>query len=113
MSAPNKGGRPKGAKDAKPRVTAARKLAADAASEGILPAEIMLRVARHYWGLATDENGTITNEGEAAKAFDAAEKAAPYFNSKLATVQHTGKDGGAIQADLTVRFVASGASKPA
>jgi hypothetical protein len=106
-------GRKAGSKDSKPRVTAARKLAAAATAEGISPAEMMLRTAQHLWGKATDEAGTVIDLDMATKACAIAEKAAPYFNPKLATIAHTGEGGGAIQADLTVRFVASGASKPA
>lgn len=61
-----------------------REIADKAAQEGITPLEFMLDVLR-------DE----------AKPFDArcwaAEKAAPYIHAKLASVEHTGEDGGPLQ----------------
>lgn len=38
---------------------------------------------------------------------DMAKAAAPYCHSKLATVEHTGKDGAPIDHSITVRFVAA------
>lgn len=61
-----------------------REVAEKAASEGLTPLEFMLNVLR-------DE----------AAPFDsrcwAAEKAAPYVHAKLASVEHTGEDGGPLQ----------------
>ena len=90
-------GRKPGSKDSKPRETLARKIAAAAAEEGILPAEIMLRTARHLWAAATDpKTGEVIDTMQALGAVAVAEKAAPYFNPKLASVEVAGKDGGAI-----------------
>lgn len=36
---------------------------------------------------------------------DMAKAAAPYIHPRLQAVEHTGKDGGAINADIVVRFV--------
>ena len=101
-------GRKAGSKDSKPRVTAARKIAAAAADEGITPAEIMLRTARHLWAEATDECGRVTNLERALAASAVAEKAAPYFNPKLASVEHTGKDGGPIQTEAAATIDVTG-----
>lgn len=100
------GGRPKGAKDKAKRTTAARKMAQAIGAEGILPADIMLRVARHHWTLATvgDE---IVNEEEAQKAFEAAEKAAPYFNARLASTTVKGDADNPVQNRLTIEFVSA------
>lgn len=92
------GGRPKGAKDKTKRTTAARKMAAVIGADGISPADVMVRVTRHHWNLAVNEDGEIVDVEEAQKAFDAAEKAAPYFNARLAstTVKGDGKGGGFV-----------------
>ena len=79
-------GRPKGVKDTKPRETAARKFAAEAAKEGLLPAEIMLRTARHLYAQATDADGEIVDSDMALSAVAVADKAAPYFNARLASM---------------------------
>jgi len=72
-------GRPSGAVTKRSREAAEK-----AASEGLTPLEFMLNVLR-------DETA----------AFDsrcwAAEKAAPYVHAKLASVEHTGEDGGPLQ----------------
>jgi hypothetical protein len=58
----------------------ARKAAAEG---GIMPLEFMLNVLR-------DE--TVPRD----ERMDAAKAAAPYVHAKLASVEHTGKDGGDI-----------------
>ncbi len=58
----------------------ARKAAAEG---GIMPLEFMLNVLR-------DDNVPREERMDAAKA------AAPYVHAKLASVEHTGKDGGDI-----------------
>lgn len=72
-------GRPTGAVTKRTRETAEAAVAA-----GLTPLEFMLQVLR-------DE----------AMPFDsrcwAAEKAAPYIHAKLASVEHTGEDGGPLQ----------------
>jgi hypothetical protein len=58
----------------------ARKAAAEG---GIMPLDYML--------------GVLRDEGqEAAIRMDAAKAAAPYVHAKLASVEHSGKDGGDI-----------------
>jgi hypothetical protein len=61
-----------------------RELADAAAQEGLLPLEYMLNVLR-------DETA------EAKDRMWAAEKAAPYVHAKLASVEHKGEGGGALQ----------------
>lgn len=77
-------GRPKGRKDVTSRMTAARKMAALASSDGVAPLEYMLGVLR-------DPTAPVARRDDMAKA------AAPYMHAKLASVEHTGKDGGAIE----------------
>lgn len=75
--------RPKGAKDKAPRITAAAKQAAAAVSEGLTPLEYML-------GIMRDETQ------QPAFRADMAKSAAPYIHPKLASTEHTGKDGGPL-----------------
>ena len=63
----------------------ARKAAAEG---GILPLDYMLKILR-------DENQ------DAAIRMDAAKAAAPYVHAKLASVEHSGKDGGPLQVLIT------------
>lgn len=58
----------------------ARKAAAEG---GIMPLEFMLAILR---------DDTVPRE----ERMDAAKAAAPYVHAKLASVEHTGKDGGDI-----------------
>lgn len=64
-----------------------REVAEAAAREGITPLEYMLSILR-------DETA------EAKDRMWAAEKAAPYVHARLAAVEHTGKDGGALQVNI-------------
>lgn len=68
---------------------------------GTLPLEMRLKVARHLWAEATeaDENGEvkITDLDKAKQAADFAEPALPYTSNRLATITHTGPNGGAIE----------------
>ena len=57
---------------------------AKAAAGGIMPLDYMLKILR-------DENA------EQDVRMDAAKAAAPYLHAKLAAIEHTGADGGAIQ----------------
>lgn len=77
MSHPNKGGRPKGRRDSRPRQTVARKLAAALASSGETPLAYMLRVMRD--SRAGDE-----------RRDKMAASAAPYVHARLASVDHNG-----------------------
>ena len=69
-------GRPKGAKNK-------TSIAKEAAKGGELPLEYMLRVMR-------DKNADISRRDSMA------EKAAPFLHAKLASVTHTGANGGPI-----------------
>ena len=61
-----------------------------AAQGGLMPLEYMLRVLR-------DESQ------EAAVRMDAAKASAPYVHAKLASVEHSGKDGGPMVLEI-IRF---------
>lgn len=76
---PKTGGRKKGVRN---KVTAERE--AEIAASGLTPLEYMLGVLR-------DPNAHPLRRDDMAKA------AAPYVHSKLATIAHTGPDGGPMQ----------------
>jgi hypothetical protein len=91
---PKTGGRKKGVLN---KVTAERE--AEIAASGLTPLEYMLGVLR-------DPDVHSLRRDDMAKA------AAPYVHSKLATIAHTGPDGGPVQIhDLTddelERFIAN------
>lgn len=73
-----------------------REIADKAAASGITPLEVMLEAMNSF-----RENGDIE------KAAGFAKDAAPYIHPKLAAIEHTGADGGAIDHSLTVNFVGS------
>lgn len=50
---------------------------------------------------------SFRESGDLEKAASFAKDAAPYIHPKLAAIEHTGKDGGAIDHSLTVQFVAN------
>lgn len=78
-------GRPAGAVTKRSRETAEK-----ASAEGLMPLDYMLTILRN----------------EAADPKDrmwAAEKAAPYVHAKLASVEHSGKDGGPMVLEI-IRF---------
>jgi hypothetical protein len=75
-------GRPKGSVN---KTTAARTAAMAAGGE--MPLEYMLRVMR---------DPTVEHERRDMMAKDSA----PYCHNKLAAIEHTGKDGGAIQVTI-------------
>jgi hypothetical protein len=76
-------GRKRGSKN-----TRTSELARKAAAEGITPLEYMLQRMR-------DETAEPAHRDDMAKA------AAPYIHPKLANIEHTGKNGGAIQLHFT------------
>jgi hypothetical protein len=78
-----------------------REIAEAAVESGITPLEYMLRVMRQQ---TEHEDPKIQAQREAL-AFDAAKAAAPYMHPRLATVEHTGQDGGAIEHSVRVTFV--------
>lgn len=82
---PKTGGRQKGTPN---RATAAK--AAEVAASGLTPLDYMLAVMR-------DENN------DQAIRLDAANKAAPYIHPKLASIEHTGEDGGPLVVKI-IRF---------
>ena len=74
-------GRPRGCKDTKPRNTAARKLAALAAAQGIAPLDVMLMDMR-----------AKLEAGDLSGAADRAEACAPYMHPRLASATLSHKD---------------------
>lgn len=76
-------GRPAGAV-----TTRTRDMADKIVNGGITPLEYMLTVLRD-------------DSQEQASRMWAAEKAAPYIHPKLASVEHSGKDGGPLQIVIT------------
>jgi hypothetical protein len=80
------GGRQKGVPN---RASAAKAKAI--AESGLTPLDFLLDLMR--------------NGDDAAQRLDAAKAAAPYVHPKLAAIEHTGKDGAPIQAEVRVRFV--------
>lgn len=126
-------GRPKGALTKKTREIAER-----AAAEGMTPLEVMLDNMRHFQKVARDAEATLeglTAEeftgkvGEDAtpeqqfkflmaqvkqtfglrlSAQDCARDAAPYMHPKLASIEHTGRDGGPVSVVHRVELVAPG-----
>lgn len=89
-------GRKKGSATAK-----TREIADKAAAEGITPLEYMLEVMRR----PSDHEDEKIQLAREAMRFEAAKAAAPYMHPRLAAVEHTGPDGGAINHSLEVRFV--------
>jgi hypothetical protein len=116
-------GRPKGAVGALTKRT--REVAERAAQDGITPLEVMLANMRHFIQVAADAEATLEgltaeefSEQQADKtpeeqfkfllaevkktaglrelAQGAARDAAPYMHPRLASVEHTGKDGGPV-----------------
>lgn len=83
-------GRPAGAVNAKSREAAEK-----AVTEGLTPLDYMLSVLR-------------SEDADTKDRMWAAEKAAPYVHAKLASVEHSGKEGGPLVLEI-IRF----ADKPA
>lgn len=80
------GGRKKGVKNK--RTIAKRDELARMIDKGISPLEYMLDVMRDP---AREEKDRL----------DAAKAAAPYIHPRLTSIEHTGKDGDPIQAEIT------------
>ena|SRR5215472_2448358 len=86
----NRGGRRPGQKDAAPRQTAARKLAAMAAAQGVQPLDVLLTTMRRGWHRAEELEAReaspklIAEQREIASI--AAVRAAPYLHPRLAAV---------------------------
>ncbi len=77
----SKPGERRGGRQAGTPNKASAKREAEIEAEGLTPLDYMLRVLRN-------------EEETPANRMWAAEKAAPYVHPKLASVEHTGKDGG-------------------
>jgi hypothetical protein len=78
-----------------------REIADRAVDEGITPLEYMLKVMRAD---TTHEDPRIQAQRE-AMAFEAAKSAAPYIHPKLASIEHVGKDGGAMETVTRIELV--------
>lgn len=70
--------------------------------EGITPLEFMLNVMRSEVPDGLEGGALVQAMG---MRFEAAKAAAPYIHPRLAAIEHTGKDGDAIQHSMTVEFV--------
>lgn len=82
-----------------------REIADRAAAEGITPLEVMLRAMTALVDQAetlancdtTELNGkTVDRLGLLVSAAEVAKNAAPYMHPRLAAIEHTGKDGEAL-----------------
>lgn len=78
-----------------------REIADKAAEEGITPLEYMLQIMRRDSDHA-DEKIQLARE---AMRFEAAKAAAPYIHPRLASVEHSGENGGPIQLGVTLEIV--------
>lgn len=89
--ATKKSGERRGRKKGSPNKKTAE-LQAQVAASGLTPLEFMLKVMR-------DSKKTL------AVRIDAAKAAAPYVHAKLASVEHTGKGGEAIEIRVITRNI--------
>lgn len=71
-----------------------REIAEKAVEAGITPLEVMLEAMNAFRGM-----------GDLEKAAAFAKDAAPYMHAKLAAVEHTGRDGGAIEHGVTLNII--------
>lgn len=90
------GGRKKGVRN---KATAEK--AASVAASGVTPLDYMLDVMRQPEPVKDeDEDGALFVAryiGWRDRAFEAAKASAPYIHARLAAIEHTGKNGGAIE----------------
>jgi hypothetical protein len=114
-----------------------REVAERAITEGKTPLEVMLDNMRHFQQVALDAEAILEGlsaeefAGEKGKslkpedqfklllaevkkaaglrqmAHDCAKDAAPYMHARLASVEHTGRDGGPIKHKVEIAFVQS------
>jgi hypothetical protein len=99
-----------------------RAIADRAAAAGITPLEVMLENMDFAHSKASVLlQGMLDSGAEVPESFDqfkellrframaqeCAKDAAPYIHPKLAAIEHTGADGGAIDHSLTVQFVSN------
>ena len=89
-----RGGRKKGTPNKKTSVQVAAVQAT-----GVTPLEYMLDVMRQPIPKGASISETIAISDQ---RFEAAKAAAPYVHPRLAAIEHTGKDGGPIKADITL-----------
>jgi hypothetical protein len=95
MSEISHGGPRKGAGRKKSSLTAkTREIAERAAAEGLTPLEIMFKAMRSF-----------DTAGDLEKAAEIASKAAPYVHARLAAIEVSGRDGGAIEVTRIERHV--------
>ncbi len=98
-----RGGRRKGAGRKKGAATKrTQELVERATASGVTPLEFMLQVMRGEPPEGATPSEIIAFVG---LRFEAAKAAAPYVHPRLAAVEHTGKDGGPLQAQVDIRFV--------
>lgn len=101
--APGRGGARKGAGRKPGSATKKTRAIAEAAmADGITPLEYMLAVMRRD----SDHEDPKVQVAREAMRFEAAKAAAPYIHPRLASVEHSGKDGDAIDLSLAVKFIA-------
>ncbi|MGJ4855523.1 hypothetical protein ACN6KF_001469 [Labrys sp. La1] len=80
-----------------------------ALARGLSPLEVMTELMNHSYRRWKAESSKKTPDEDALMAkhkatLEAAEKLAPYLHPKLAAIQHTGKDGGAIEVITLADF---------
>lgn len=75
-----------------------REIADRASAEGITPLEYMLQLMHT---VAPDDWEPKEKAAHQALRFEAAKAAAPYMHPRLAAIEHTGPDGGAIVVEIT------------
>lgn len=78
-----------------------REIADKAINEGLTPLEYMLEVMRR----PSDHEDEKIQLAREAMRFEAAKAAAPYMHPRLAAVEHTGPDGGPMQAVTRIELV--------
>lgn len=74
-----------------------REIANKAAAEGITPLEYLLAQMRKDY---PEDADAATKARFDSLRFEAAKAAAPYMHPRLNAIEHTGKDGGPIQAEV-------------
>jgi hypothetical protein len=81
-----------------------REIADKAAAEGITPLEVMLKTMRALVTKAEQSDPKNPDVSMMVEASAVAKDAAPYIHPRLAAVEHSGKDGGALDHSLSVTF---------
>lgn len=97
------GARPGAGRKAGSATKKTREIADRAAAEGITPLEFMLQIMRTEPPTDIEDMRVLTDLQQ--MRFEAAKAAAPYVHPRLAAIEHTGADGGAIEQSLSVEFV--------